>query len=287
MPKVAVVTDSTACIPTKLVKEYNIRVVPLHFIFREIKYTDDDHLPQDEFYRLLKDSPHSPTTSPASPGDYLEVFKELSSQVQGVLCLTVTSKISGMFDAARVAKETARETIPDVEIRVMDSGTAAMAQGFIALAAARVAQRGASLPEACTAAERLKARVNLIAIVDTLDYLAKSRRIPKVGAWAASLLGLKPILSFSNGAVKLLSAATNKPKAVERIIKIMEKRTAGRGDIHASIFHTNVLQEAEELKRRLEPQFPWAELFISSFTPAMGIYTGPGVLGLVFYVEEG
>ena len=285
MPRVAVVTDSTACLPKELVEEYAIRVVPLSFVFGDVTYVDDPELDIGDFYRRLDRADKPPTTSPASPGAYLVVFKELSRQVDSILCITVASRISGMFEVARIAKEMAVDLLPDTEVRVMDSGTATMAQGFLALAAARSAYRGESLEAVCRAVEDLKSRVELVAMVDTLDYLAKSGRIPKVGAWAASLVGFKPILTLKEGRVKLASASRNKRRGMEKMLKGMRERTDGKGSVHVAIIHAYLPAEAEEFKARVQQELSCAELFVARFTPVMGIYTGPGVLGLVFYAE--
>ncbi|MFQ5873075.1 MAG: DegV family protein [Dehalococcoidia bacterium] len=285
MPDVAVVTDSTACLPRELVQEYGIRVVPLTFIFGDVSYKDDPDLDIEEFYRRLEGEKTPPATSPASPGTYLEVFRELSQQARGILCITVASRISGMFEAARVAKEMAGDSLPEVQVRVMDSGTAAMAQGFVARAAARAAKCGDSLEGVWRAAADVKSRVELIAMVDTLSYLARSGRIPRVGAWAASVVGLKPILTIKDGHVKLASTSRNSQRAMEKMLKVMQERTGGKGDLHVSVIHANVPSKAEQFKTEVQQRVKCVELFVARFSPVMGIYTGPGVLGLVYYSE--
>lgn len=285
MPKVAVVTDSTACLPKRLAQEHGIRVVPLNFVFGDVSYEDDPDLDMSEFYRRLGDAKDTPTTAPSSPGTYLEVFKELSQNSDSILCVTVTSRISGMFESARVAKEMALDHLPGTEVRVMDSGTATMAQGFVALAAARVANRGESLDAVCKAAEDVKSRVDLVAMVDTLRYLAKSGRFPKAAAWATSLIGLKPILTLRDGHIKLLSAARSSRGGMVKMLKMMKQRTKRGHSAHISVIHANVPNRADEFAERVRHQNGCTELFVSHFTPVMGIYTGPGVLGLVFYTE--
>ncbi|MEE9199417.1 MAG: DegV family protein [Dehalococcoidia bacterium] len=285
MARVAVVTDSTACLPQELAQEYAIKVVPLSFVFGDVSYRDDPDLDMAEFYQRLERSDKTPTTSPASPGTYLEVFKELGQEAEGILCITVTSRISGMFEAARVAQEAAADALPDTEVRVMDSGTATMAQGFVALAAARAARAGQPLEAVWRAAEEVKSRVELIAMVDTLEYLAKSGRFPRLGAWAASLVGLKPILTLKEGQIRPVTASRNSRRAMEGMLKVARERTEGKGPLHVSVFHANALLKAEEFKAVIQRELSPAELLIARFTPVMGIYTGPGVLGLVFYAE--
>ena len=100
MPKVAIVTDSTSCIPHELSQELGIHVVPLTYVFGETVVADDPTLDMADFYRRLETSEKPPTTSPASPGAYVETFEDLIGNVEGILCITVSSRFSGMHRAA-------------------------------------------------------------------------------------------------------------------------------------------------------------------------------------------
>jgi len=285
MRRVVVVTDSTACLPKEMAQELGVRIVPLNFVFSDTSYRDDPDLNMADFYEQLEKSSKTPITSPASPGTYLELFREAGQEVDGILCITVASRISGMYEGARVAREMAAQEMPDKEIRVMDSGTAAMAQGFVALAAARAAARGETIEKVCQAAEEVRDRVKLVAMVDTLRYLAKSGRFPRIASWGASLIGLKPILTLRQGQVRPVTAARSSRSGARKMLKIMGKEAQGKGPIHASVIHGNVPEEADEFAEQARREIDCAELFVSHFTPVMGIYTGPGVLGLAFYSE--
>lgn len=289
MRRVVVVTDSTACLPKEMAQELGVRIVPLNFVFSAASYRDDPDLDMANFYEQLENSSKTPVTSPASPGTYLEIFREVGQEVDGILCITVASRISGMYEGARVAREMAAQEMPDKEIRVMDSGTAAMAQGFVALAAARAAARGETIEKVCQAAEEVKARVKLVAMVDTLRYLAKSGRFPRIVSWGASLtslIGLKPILMLRQGHVRRVSVARSSRSGARKMLQIMGKEAQGKGPIHASVIHGNVPEEADEFAEQAGREIDCAELFVSHFTPVIGIYTGPGVLGLAFYSER-
>ena len=286
MPRVAVVTDSTACLPRNLIEQYGIGIVPLTFVFGDTTYTDDPDMNVQEFYHRLRTEKSIPTTSPASPGAYLEVYKTLRRQCEAILCVTVASRISGMYQAARIARDMAADTLPDTSIEVLDSGTAAMAQGFVVLAAARAAAEGKSVREVIAAASAVKSEVELVAVVDTMDYLAKSGRIPKAGAWAGSLVGLKPILSIKDGRIRLKSASRSIQKATAGMVKTLRERAHSNGSLRVSVIHADVPDMAEQLQQRVVEKVDCVEIFTARFSPVMGIYTGPGVLGLVYYNEQ-
>lgn len=281
--KVALVTDSTACLPQELVERYNIQIVPIQLIHQGRAYRDGVDITAEEFYHLLEKADKLPTTASASPGAFLEVFRQLSRTAGSILCITLSSRVSAMYDSARTAQKTARELILNTAIYVLDSGTAAMAQGFIVLKAARTAEKGGSLEEVLQAAQSLMPKVHLVALLDTLYYLAKGGRIPQVAAWAGSVLDVKPLVQMRNGEVSLLDRVRGKARALDRLLEVMKERVAPHQPLHIAFFHSNVPEEAEKLKERVTALFPCEELYITPFTPVMGVHTGPGLLGVAFY----
>ncbi|MEW6033551.1 MAG: DegV family protein, partial [Chloroflexota bacterium] len=239
------------------------------------------------FYELLPRQEKLPTTSPSSPGRYMEAIRRTALRCSNVLCITVNRGFSGMFDSARAAAELAKPLFPGVTIEVLDSGTAAGAQGLVVLAAARAAAVGRSLAQVMEAARSMVPRVHLVAVIDTLHYLAKGGRVPQVAAWATSLLQIKPVIRLlpSGGGASLVARVRTKPRAVRSMMS-MVKRMAGKEPLHAIVHHSNAPDEAEDIRRRLASEFNCAELYVKDFTPAMGVHTGPGLLAVAFYAGE-
>jgi len=282
--KVALITDSTACLPRELVERFDITVVPVELVFGGRIYRDGvDDLA--DFYTLLKRSPQLPTTSPSSPGTYLAAYRQASQRAEAVLCITVSSSVSAMYDSARAARELAREALPQLPIEVMDSGTATMAQGFIVLAAARAVAEGKALPEVVAAAQRAAHRVSLVCFLDTLYYLARSGRVPKAAAWAASLLQLKPIIRMHQGNIELLARTRTRNRATARLLDLVAQEVGGR-PVHMAVMHTQSAEDAAELRRLAASRFHCRELYVTEFTPVMGSHTGPGLLGLAYYLQD-
>jgi DegV family protein with EDD domain len=179
MGKVAVVTDSSACVPQEVVKKYGIHILPLILIFEDRSYRDGVDITSREFYELLKKAKRLPTTSSPSPGEYFEAFRELGKEARGILCITHPPHLGMGFDSATKAREMAREVIPGVGINVFPSRAPAIAEGFIAQAAAIAAASGKDLSQVTKAAQDMMCKVNAICMLDTLYYLAKGGRIPK------------------------------------------------------------------------------------------------------------
>jgi DegV family protein with EDD domain len=285
MGRVAVVTDSVSCLPREVVERYGITIVPINVIIDGKVYRDGIDITAKEVYEILASGREQPTTSSPAPGDFLRAFRDLSEWATAAVCITISSDISMMYESAIKAREQAREEIPGLAISIVDSRTAGGAQGFVALEAARVAAQGGDLAQVTGTAEGMIPKVSMIAVLDTLYYLAKGGRIPRVAAWAGSMLQIKPILVFAQEKIGLLERARTKPKGVRRLCEIMADRTNGR-PVHVMLMHANVPGEAQLLKERIEAQFQCVEIYVSDFAPTMGVQAGPGVLGLAFYADE-
>ena len=209
----AIVTDTTACIPPELVERYGIEVVPLHIIFEGRTFVDSMQLDAAAFYDLLSRSKERPTTAAPSPGMFLEAIGRAGRRADTVLIITVSAQFSAMYDAARQAIDIARAEAPHLDLRLLDSRNAAMAQGFIVLEAARAAVAGHSSDDIVAKAQDMTSRVTLFAMLDTLTYLARSGRVPLVPAWAAGMLQVKPIVRFSASGIRLAARTRTRTRA--------------------------------------------------------------------------
>jgi len=263
------------------VEKYDIEVVPINFIFGDKVYQDGIDMTPTEFYTRLRQVKKLPTTSGSVPDPFLEAYRKASQRAASILCITLPAKLSGMFNSAQLAKEMAKETLPDVNIEVLDCGTAA--EGLIVLAAARAAAQGKNLTEVIETARDVMQRVNLFAALDTLYYLGKGGRVPKAAALASSLLKIKPIFTINGGDAHPVTNPRTMRGAIKRILKIMGKKVVKEQPLHVAVMHADALDEAIALRNRISSQFDCDELFITEFTPVMGVHTGPGLIGVAFY----
>jgi len=284
MNNVSVVTDSSACVPNEIVDQFDIYILPLLLIFEDRSYKDGVDITANEFYRLLEKSKRLPTSSSPSPGEYFEAFEKLSRNTDSILCITLPPHLGMAYSSAIEAVEIARENLPRTTIRILPSRGPALAQGFIAQAAAQAAKDGHDLETVVEAAQNMMKKVNALAVLDTLYYLAKGGRIPKAAAWAGDLLKIKPILDATDD-VRLLERSRSKKRAVKRLLEIMKERTDGNL-ICVNLMHANVPQEAEELKHEILSKFSCQEFYTTDFTPVIGTHTGPGSIGISFYANE-
>ena len=282
--RVGIVTDSTACLPPELASRYGIEVIPVFLVFRDQTYQDGVTAQAAEFYDMLRAAPEPPTTAAPSPGVYAEAMLRAGERSHAVVCITVSRQFSAMYDAAIQGAALARERQPSLDIRVLDSTAAAMAQGFVALEAARAAGEGCAIDEVVARAEALMPRVQLLVALDTLTYLGRSGRVPRVIVWASSPLQVKPIVVFQRGAYRPIAIVRTMRRAVDRLFQALEQR-AEPGALHVCVHHTNVPEQAEALAERVRTSLAPKELHTVEFTQVMGVHTGPGLLGFACYNE--
>jgi DegV family protein with EDD domain len=286
--RVAIVADSTACLTKEQVEQYGITIAPIPISFQGKIYRDWVDITPSQAYQLFLKDPESFKTAGASPGIFLEAYREASKQAKNILCVTLSAKLSGAYDAAKQAIGEVKKELPQISVEVVDSKTVTASEGFVALAGARAAEAGKSLTEVVTAAEEMRDRVLFLALVDTIRHVYRTGRIPKIAAVAGSMLNIKPILAISpktSGVVHFIGAVRSRERGIEKMLKIMRDRV-GQSPAHVAVMHAYAPEDAEKLKERVAAEFNCAELWVTEFSPVMGYATGTGTLGLAFYKED-
>jgi DegV family protein with EDD domain len=271
---VKVVTDSTADIPSQMLEDFDISVVPAYTRFGEDIYKDGVEISKNEFYsRLLKDPVHPATTQP-SPQDFAEVFKRLADDADGIISIDVTSKLSGTYNSALQAVEAVAGKCP---VAVVDSQFVSMALGILVLEAARLAKAGKGLEEIVTAVKNTIPRIQLLICFDTLKYLAMGGRIGKVKHLMGSILNIKPIVSVQDGELVPSGQVRTHKKGVERLIDFASKANNIQ---ELAVIYSTTPDEGAALADRLGSVFPREKIMVTQLSPALGVHAGPGVLGI-------
>ena len=283
--RVAVVVDSSTCLPQDILQATGITVVPHQLIADERVYRDGIDLDTSSFYEMLKSNSAVITTSGPNPQAFLDAFEKVAKETRDILCITLSQRFSPTtYDSANIAARMARDQSPGLEIRILDSQAVAGSQGFVALEAHRASVKGKDLSEIVSQIESLIPRLHLLAYLDTLIYLGRSGKITKAKAWAGTLLGFKPLVELSQGEATLIERPRSSGKAMKRLLGIVAERTGDR-PTHVNVMHANALENAHKLRDRAQEVLNCQEIFISEFTPVMGAHTGPGLLGMAYYSE--
>jgi DegV family protein with EDD domain len=274
---VAVVTDSAASLPTDVAADAGVTVVPMWLTLGEVSVHDGD-LTLEEIARHLNDGF---STSGPTPGEFAAAIAT-ADQGDGVLLLTLSAEMSGTYNTARLAAG----LVDGTEVRVLDTGTAAGAQGLVVLAAATKAATGASLAEVEAAARHACDEVRLVATLPSLDHLARGGRVPGAAAWAGRFLNLHPLFEFRGGHVHPLRPARGLRSAHERVLAAWANTIIEGATLHVAAMHALDEDGAEQLLAEVRKQVEPATAFVGSFSPVMVAHTGPGLVGLAWRWER-
>ena len=267
-----------------MVEQYGIEIIPINFFAGGKLYKDWVDITPSEAYELFLKDPESFKTSAASPEDCLNAYRKASQQAKDILCVTVSIKLSTVYNVAQRAKELAKTELPDISLEILDSNTATPAEGFVALAGARAAAEGKDLAAVVSAAKEVRDKVSCVVLLDTIRHVYRSGRIPKIASQVGSILNIRPILTVS-GAVHFVSAVRNRKNGIERILQMMRDKV-GQNPVHVAVMHAYAPDEGEKLKERVSTEFNCAELWLTEFSPIMGYACGTGTVGLAFYTED-
>jgi DegV family protein with EDD domain len=272
---VGIVTDSVSDLPPSLVGELGITVVPLVVSIGAHTYRDGVDLASDAFYSELKASPAFPVTSAPSPSAFARACDTAAETADDVLVITLSSKLSGTFNAALQGRELMERTC---RVEIIDSGWAALAEGFIVMTAARAARSGAGLEEVKETARATGQRVDFLAAFDTLEYLRRGGRIGAAAALLGSILNINPLIGLRDGLVYPVGRTRSRRKAVEQLLQF----ASGYASIEEmGVECTACEPEADALVERLADVHPKERILRSRMTPVIGTHTGPGLLVVV------
>jgi DegV family protein with EDD domain len=279
---IKIVSDSTCSLAPDIIQKYDIRVVPLNVHFGEGRvFQEGIDLTNDEFYAMLAAAPELPTTSQPSPGRFREVFAELAAAGHDVLCILISSRLSGTYQAALDA----RHMLPDASITVVDSYFIAAALGLMVVTAAEMAEEGCSMDEIVARVEQMRRDMKLYFVVDTLEYMQRGGRIGLAAAFLGTLLKVKPILTLDEGIVKPLDMVRSKRKAIQRLLAELEAHVSPGQPVQAIVMHAQVPDEVNELEAEVRRCFNCQRTIFGEVGPVIGTHTGPGVLGAAICPE--
>lgn len=270
---VVVVTDSSARLPADLLSEWDIRVVALHILVDGRDLRDGvDEVPADLYQRPQV------STAGASPAELAAVYRAalVDSGGDGVVAVHISTALSSTLGAAEYA---AREF--GSAVRVIDSGSAGMGIGFVALAAARAARRGAALDAVAAQAAAAVPRVHAFIVVQRLENLRRSGRIGTAASWLGTALAVKPLLRIEDGALVLSARVRTTSKAtaamIEQVLEVVGERRAA-----LAVQHVDNPTGAAEVAATLASALPaCGPPLVTDLGPVLGVHLGPGALGVV------
>jgi len=282
MSKVAVVTDTISCIPANLIKEYDIRIIPIGLVIDRKEYKDTD-LTNEQFWDLFYKTKEPITTNAANPADFESIFSDLARTTDSIVCIPVSRLLSATCNMADQAKTVVQARIPSLKIEIIDSKSATGAQGFIVLEAARAAAAGQSLAEVTRIAQELVPRIKFFSSLSTLKYLRRCGRAPK-SAFLGDWLQVKPILGMINGSglVENLGRERGMDKAIEKMLDLAAGIIDPSRPLHVMAHYSDDITIGEKIRDFMTSRYQCSEAYLTPYTAVMSSQTGP-VVAVAFY----
>jgi DegV family protein with EDD domain len=278
---VRIVTDSVADLPSQVVNELGITVIPLIVRFGEQLYRDGVDLTADEFYERLQSSQVFPVTSVPSPATFAQAYDKLAEETDEILAIILSSKFSAIYE---VALQSVGLMKRKCRVEVVDSQSATMTEGFIAMKAAQAANAGAGFDEVIEVTRKNIPRVGFLAAFDTLEYLRRGGRIGRAYTFLGSMLKINPLITLKDGLVEPAGKTRSRAKAIDHLYDFAASYSYIE---EMAVEDTACPDEAEALAERLGAIFPRERIYRSRMTPAIGTHTGPGMLLVAILGDKG
>lgn len=281
-------SDSSCDLPESLIKEHDIKLIPFYVSFdHDTYYKENVDITNDTFYERMSTKNIYSTTSLPTVQDYINEFKPALKNGLDIVCLCLTHKFSGSYQSAVNAKHILEEQYPKASIQIIDSIQATAGQGILLMQLAHMKKQGYPLEQAVEVINQIKPTARIMFTLDTLEYLAKGRRIGKVTALAGNMLDLKPLIQLKEAELIPYSNVRGRKKSLDKVCSMVEeyfKETGEKAeDYDFCIANATTMEDAKYLQERVEEfigrKIPY-QVFQIGVT--IGTYIGPGGIGICF-----
>jgi DegV family protein with EDD domain len=278
---IKIVTDTTCDLPPDMVEEYDITVVPINVQFGTETYQEGVDLDWDLFYRKIEETGLLPTTSQPSIGAFADTYRRLAREgADAIISTHVTSKLSGTYASAFQAAEEVKD---EVKVYPHDSLAGAPALGLACVEASRMARAGKTPEEIVARLDEIRSRVNVLLVLENLEYPRKSGRVGGLSAALGSLLKMKPIVTLQDGLLETVESVRTRKKSLDRLVDMVEERVSTTTPINMGVIHARAPEVGEEMYTRVTKRFNCQLSYWYELCASLTVHFGPGVIGLCFY----
>lgn len=276
-----IITDSTADLPREIALKYDIDIVPLTIHLGDKSWKDYYDVEPHEYYELLKKTTAFPTTSQPTPQDFINAYSPYVEKGEPVLSIHLSSRLSGTFQSAMLAKS----QFPDARIEVVDSLQASFALAMIILVCAEKAYQGISLEDIADFVRQIGAQTETYFSVDSLEYLHRGGRIGKAQAFLGTLMKIKPLLKLVEGEVQPVEKIRTRDRLLSRFVELVEQAAPERSRLLLSVAESDNSEIMSALLERLVKIPGVSIVFRGKIGGVITSHVGPGALGIAFVKE--
>jgi len=275
------VCDSTSDLDAAYAAAHGVTVVPLRVFFGDEEFLDQVEMSTAEFYQRMRAGGPAPRTSQPPPSDFAAVFSRLGAQGGTIICTTISGDLSGTVSLALQA----RRSLPDLDIRVVDTRSVAPGHANAVEAAIAIRDRGGEADDIIAALDRLVATQQVVFTVETLEYLHRGGRIGGAQALLGTVLDIKPILRVRDGKIDVVERVRTYPRALKRLVQEMASMTPEWGPTKAAVAHAASPEHAAAVAVQIAAvtgELPT----IVEVGAVIGCHAGPGAFGLAFHPKS-
>ncbi|HEY5524081.1 MAG TPA: DegV family protein [Clostridium sp.] len=276
MQKIAILTDSASDLTKELMEQYNIKFAPFRIIYSDKEYEDKIDITPNEMYASLKRE--IPTTSLPSIEGIEKILCSLEEEgYTHVISINISSALSGTSNSVRLVLE----DHPKLTSYVYDTKTLCMAEGAIVIEAAKLVKEGKSFEEIIEALPSFREKSHCYFTLNTLEYLKKGGRIGKVAGTIGELLNLKPIIHVGDdGIYHTYAKLRGRKQSINKLFEVLTEYLA-KGKCNLWVIEGDSLESGTELYNSIKSLNNVNEVNIATVGPALGVHTGPGLIGLI------
>lgn len=288
---VQIISDSGSDILAGETAKKDVIILPLKVNFGGVEYLDGKTISHKEFYEKLIETDVLPTTSQVPPAEYEEAFRSAIAEGKETLCITLSSKLSGCYQSAQIAREDVQEDYPEAKIFVVDSENACLGQRILVELAIRLREQGMGCDAIAQELEKMKKRVRLVALIDTLEYLIKGGRLSRGVGMVAEMLSIKPVVAIENGEVTVLGKARGSRNVNNKLTEMVDKSGGIDFSMPFSLAYSGLStalldKYVADSGQLFEDYVSAKDLPVASIGATIGTHVGPGAVGVAFFAKN-
>ncbi len=267
---IQLITDSSADLPKEIIEKYNVKIVPLTINIDGKEYREGVDIKPEEFYEKMSKAKNLPKTSQPSPAFFAETFKSLSENGE-MLCLTISSGLSGTYTSACMGKE-----MSETEVTVFDTLAGSLGHGLQLIEAGNLAKAGRSIKEIVEILDDYRKNINILILLNTLDNIVKGGRLNKFTGTISKVLDIKVLLEGIHGKVEIVEKIRGKKRFLKRTLDLIGERKKDFSETLFGITHINNFSDAEYLKNEIISRYKPKDVIVNYMGATMGTYAGDG-----------
>lgn len=288
MSKIKIIIDSAATLTEDIMKSNDIGVVDLKVIWPEENVNGP--IESEDLFKKMREAKADtgPKTSQPSVGDFKKAFEEAFKTHDEIICITMSTGMSGTYNSATQAIKFIPQDKQD-KIVIIDSLNIDGGEGLLALEAVKLVQKGLNTSEMISTLEEIRKNVFIVGFFGDPEWIERNGRLSKTGAnlvRRVEKLGIRPLLTLSKeGKIKVTSLKFKAKDKAESLLKELKNKIGGKKAI-LTITHADMINVAEELKEKIEKDCPNIKvLFIDEMNPIIGCHLGPDSIVCCYYLN--